>query len=113
MNDTRGDYMNNRRKKRNKRIMIGVFVVVILVSVIGFFVGRKQSRLEKTLSNSISMIEYYIIKKPISFVNDIFNEYNDLKDVYDENRISINYTKINSTNSCKNITMIFINCIRQ
>ena len=75
MNDTRGDYMNNRRKKRNKRIMIGVFV------------GRKQSRLEKTLSNSISMIEYYIIKKPISFVNDIFNEYNDLKDVYDENRI--------------------------
>ena len=79
--------MNNRRKKRNKRIMIGVFVVVILVSVIGFFVGRKQSRLEKTLSNSISMIEYYIIKKPISFVNDIFNEYNDLKDVYDENRI--------------------------
>ena len=87
MNDTRGDYMNNRRKKRNKRIMIGVFVVVILVSVIGFFVGRKQSRLEKTLSNSISMIEYYIIKKPISFVNDIFNEYNDLKDVYDENRI--------------------------
>ena len=33
------------------------------------------------------MIEYYIIKKPISFVNDIFNEYNDLKDVYDENRI--------------------------
>ena len=46
MNDTRGDYMNNRRKKRNKRIIIGVFVVVILVSVIGFFVGRKQSRLE-------------------------------------------------------------------
>ena len=76
--------MNNRRKKRNKRIIIGFFVVVILVSVIGFFVGRKQSRLEKTLSNSISMIEYYIIKKPISFVNDIFNEYNDLKDVYDD-----------------------------
>ena len=86
MNDTRGDYMNNRRKKRNKRIIIGVFVVVILVSVIGFFVGRKQSRLEKTLSNSISMIEYYIIKKPLSFIGDIFNEYNDLKDVYDENK---------------------------
>ena len=86
MNDTRGDYMNNRRKKRNKRIMIGVFVVVILVSVIGFFVGRKQSRLEKTLSNSISMIEYYIVKKPLSFIGDIFNEYNDLKDVYDENK---------------------------
>ncbi len=84
MNDTRGDYMNNRRKKR---IIIGAFAVVILELVIGFFVGRKQSRLEKTISNSISMIEYYIIKKPISFVNDIFNEYNDLKDVYDENRI--------------------------
>lgn len=79
--------MNNRRKKRNKRIIIGGLVAVIILSTIGFFVGRKQSRLEKTLSNSISMIEYYIIKKPISFVNDIFNEYNDLRDVYEENKI--------------------------
>ena len=86
MNDTRGYYMNNRRKRRNKKIMIGVIVGVIFLSVIGFFVGRKQSRLEKTLSNSISMIEYYIVKKPLSFIGDIFNEYNDLKDVYDENK---------------------------
>ena len=73
--------MNNRRKRRNKKIMIGVIVGVIFLSVIGFFVGRKQSRLEKTLSNSI-----YIVKKPLSFIGDIFNEYNDLKDVYDENK---------------------------
>ena len=78
--------MNNRRKRRNKKIMLGVIVGVIFLSVIGFFVGRKQSRLEKTLSNSISMIEYYIVKKPLSFIGDIFNEYNDLKDVYDENK---------------------------
>ena len=78
--------MNNRRKRRNKKIMIGVIVGVIFLSIIGFFVGRKQSRLEKTLSNSISMIEYYIVKKPLSFIGDIFNEYNDLKDVYDENK---------------------------
>ncbi len=78
--------MNNRRKRRNKKIMIGVIVGVIFLSVIGFFVGRKQSRLEKTLSNSISMIEYYIVKKPLSFIGDIFNEYNDLKDVYDVNK---------------------------
>lgn len=32
------------------------------------------------------MIEYYIVKKPLSFIGDIFNEYNDLKDVYDENK---------------------------
>ena len=82
--------MNNRRKRRNKKIMIGVIVGVIFLSVIGFFVGRKQSRLEKTLSNSISMIEYYIVKKPLSFIGDFFNEYNDLKDVYDENKKLIN-----------------------
>lgn len=86
MNDTRGDYMNNRRKRRNKRIIIGVIVGVIFLSIIGFFVGKKQSRLEKTVSNSISMIEYYLVKKPLSFIGDIFNEYNDLKDVYDENK---------------------------
>lgn len=78
--------MNNRRKRRNKRIIIGVIVGVIFLSIIGFFVGRKQSRLEKTVSNSISMIEYYLVKKPLSFIGDIFNEYNDLKDVYDENK---------------------------
>ena len=63
MNDTRGDYMNNRRKKRNKRIIIGVFVVVILVSVIGFFVGRKQSRLEKTLrkKNTILLKNLFLL----------------------------------------------------
>ena len=86
MNDTRGDYMNNRRKRRNKRIMIGVIVGVIFLSIIGFFVGRKQSRLEKTVSNSISMIEYYLVNIPLSFIGDIFHEYNDLKDVYDENK---------------------------
>ena len=27
-----------------------------------------------------------MVKKPLSFIGDIFNEYNDLKDVYDENK---------------------------
>lgn len=49
MNDTRGDYMNNRRKKRNKRIIIGVFVVVILVSVIGFFCREKTIPFRKDI----------------------------------------------------------------
>lgn len=87
MNDARGDYMNSRRKRRNKQIIVGVIIALILVSVIGFFTGKKPSRLEKTLSNSISMIEYYIIKKPLSFVGDIFSEYNELKDVYEENKL--------------------------
>ena len=65
MNDTRGDYMNNRRKKRNKRIIIGVFVVVILVSVIGFC--RRNNPFRKDIKYFISVIEYYIIKKAIYF----------------------------------------------
>ena len=49
MNDTRGDYMNNRRKRRNKKIMIGVIVGVIFLSVIGFFCRKKAISFRKDL----------------------------------------------------------------
>ena len=42
------------------------------------------------ISDSVAVVEYYVIKKPIEFISNLFNEYNELKDVYDENKI-LNY----------------------
>lgn len=80
--------MDNRRiKKRNKRIMIVSIVIVVILSLLSFFVNRNRSGIEEFLSTSVQTVEYYIFKKPLAFINDIFNEYNALKDVYDENKI--------------------------
>lgn len=87
MSVTRGDMMNNRRKKRNQRIMIGAICAVIVLSLLSFFVSRHQTGLEEFLSTSVQTVEYYIFKKPLEFIGDIFGEYNELKDVYDENKI--------------------------
>lgn len=39
------------------------------------------------VSDSIAAIEYYVVKKPVEFVSNLFSEYNELKDVYKENKI--------------------------
>lgn len=87
MNGTRGDIMNNRRKKRNQKIMIIAITGVIVLSFLSFFVNRNQSKLEELLSTSVQTVEYYIIKKPLEFISDLFSEYNELKNVYDENKL--------------------------
>ena len=87
MNVTRGDMINNRRKKRNQRMMIGAISAVIVLSLLSFFVSRNQSGLEEFLSTSVQTVEYYIFKKPLEFISDIFSEYNELKNVYDENKV--------------------------
>lgn len=81
-------FMDNRRlKKRNRRIMIISIVIVVILSLLSFFVNRNRSGIEEFLSTSVQTVEYYIFKKPLAFISDIFHEYNDLKDVYDENKI--------------------------
>lgn len=79
--------MNNRKRQRRKRIVVIITAVIIVFSTISLVFSRTQGGLERMISDSIGAIEYYVIKKPIDFVTDLFNEYNDLKDVYEENKI--------------------------
>ena len=79
--------MNNRRKKRNHKIIIGVLSAFIVLSMFSFFIGRNQTSIEKFLSTSVQTVEYYIFKKPLAFVQGIFSEYYELKDVYEENEL--------------------------
>lgn len=79
--------MNNRRKQRNKKIVLVITVTIIVFSSISLIFSRTQWGIERMISDSVAVVEYYVIKKPIEFVSNLFNEYNELKDVYNENKI--------------------------
>ena len=79
--------MNNRKKQRNKRIVLIITVAIVVFSTISLVFSRTQGGLERMVSDSIAAIEYYVVKKPVEFVSNLFSEYNELKDVYKENTI--------------------------
>ena len=79
--------MNNRKKQRNNRIVLIITVAIVVFSTISLVFSRTQGGLERMVSDSIAAIEYYVVKKPVEFVSNLFSEYNELKDVYKENKI--------------------------
>lgn len=79
--------MNNRKKQRNKRIVLIITVAIVVFSTISLVFSRTQGGFERMVSDSIAAIEYYVVKKPVEFVSNLFSEYNELKDVYKENKI--------------------------
>lgn len=75
---------NNRKQKKQKRMMIFI-VSVVIFSGLSLFVGRNSSNIESMIRDSVAVIEYYTIKRPIEVVSTLFSEYRAMKDVYDEN----------------------------
>lgn len=102
MKKIRGGNLNDRKKQRNKRITIVVIVVLVVASAISLIMQRSSTGVEKMLRDSIAVVEYYVIKRPIEFVGDLFSEFTSLKDVYKENAILKqqleNYTNIVAKN---------------
>lgn len=94
--------MNNKKEKRKKRIILITTVSIVLFSTVSLLIGRSPTKVESILRESVTLIEYYVIKKPLSVVGDIFNEYYSLKDVYEENAVLKekleNYTNIEYRN---------------
>ena len=79
--------MYKRREKlnkHNKRIVI-VTVVLIVFSVVTLLLNRSASSIESIFKDTVANIEYYVIKTPINYVTGLFSEYNELKNVYEEN----------------------------
>ena len=75
---------NNKWNKHNKRIVI-VTIDLVLFSVFTLVTSRSASGIETMFKDTIANIEYYVIKAPIEYVSHLFDEYSDLKDVYNEN----------------------------
>lgn len=74
----------DKLNKHNKRIVI-VTVILIVFSVFTLLLNRSASSIESIFKDTIANIEYYVIKTPINYVTGLFSEYNELKNVYEEN----------------------------
>ena len=70
--------------KHNKRIIV-VTVILVIFSIVTLLTSRQPSPIETIFKDTIANIEYYLIKAPIQYVSGLFNEYTELKDVYEEN----------------------------
>lgn len=81
-----GNLYNNNKKmnKHNKRIII-ITVIIVVFSIVTLVTSRSVTGVETMFKDTIANIEYYLIKAPIQYVNSLFSEYNELKDVYEEN----------------------------
>ena len=75
---------NNKSKKQNKRIII-VTIILVVFSILTLIIGRSATSVEVIFKDTIANIEYYLIKAPIEYVSGLVEEYNELKDVYEEN----------------------------
>lgn len=74
--------MNNKKNKNNRRIVM-VTIVLVLFSVATLVTSRSATTIEKVFKDTIANIEYYVIKAPIQYVGGIFDEYSELKSIYD------------------------------
>lgn len=77
--------MNDRREQLKKRIIAAVVVFIVLFSVLGLIFGRKNTAFEQMIKETFQTIEYYVVKAPINFVNDIKNEYFEIRNAFKEN----------------------------
>lgn len=75
----------NRRKRKNQKRMMYFIVFVVLFSGVSLFFSRNSSGIESMIRDSVAVVEYYTIKKPIEVVSTIFSEYREMKDVFIEN----------------------------
>lgn len=76
----------DKLSKHNKRIIITT-IVIIAFSVFTLVTGRAPSSLENMFKDTVAYVEYYVVKRPIQLLNDVFYEYTHLKDAYKENTI--------------------------
>lgn len=84
----RGDILFKKKHKwtKHNKVMIIVTVVLVTFSVLSLTIHRSASNLEMMFRDSIANIEYYVIKAPIQYISNLWNEYIEMKDVYEENK---------------------------
>ena len=78
-------YRKGNKWTKQKRRIVVVTVVLVLFSVVTLVTSRSASGIEIIFKDTIANLEYYMIKAPAQYVTGLFEEYNDLKDVYEEN----------------------------
>ncbi len=83
--------MLGKRKKKISKKLIAVLIVLVVVIILVIFSftlkgNRKLSHVESFLRDALVYVER-VVMSPFNFVSDKFKEYNELKDVREENDI--------------------------
>lgn len=76
----------NRKDKRKKTLFL-LTVAILVTAIFSTLLNLKENPVSRVFSDSVTVIEYYLIKTPINFISGVFKEYTSLKDVYEENKI--------------------------
>ncbi len=78
--------MNKKRKVKKSTVVVGV-VVATTLTIVSLVSSPVMTTFESIFRDSVAIVEYYIIKKPLELIGNVFTGYADMKDVYEENEI--------------------------
>ncbi len=78
--------MKRKNEILRKRIIGAIVVFIVVFSFFGLVFGRKNTPFEQVIKETFQSIEYYCIKRPIQFVNDLREECVQMHQVYEENK---------------------------
>lgn len=78
--------MKRKNEIFRKKIIGAIVVFIVVFSFFGLVFGRKNTPFEQVIKETFQSIEYYCIKRPIQFVNDLREECVQMHQVYEENK---------------------------
>lgn len=81
-----GIVVNERKKIMKKRVLWAIVVGIMLISFVGLIFGRKNTPFEQVLKETFQSIEYYCVKRPLQYFDDLKDEYISMRKVYEENK---------------------------
>ncbi|WP_231999767.1 rod shape-determining protein MreC [Intestinibaculum porci] len=77
--------MFNKKDKRSQR-MFWITIVLVAASVISLLTSTNNIPGSGIVRDTVANVEYYVIKAPLNYVRGVLGEYNELKEVYRENK---------------------------
>lgn len=79
--------MYEKKKPMKKKIIIAIVTVILVFSFFSLIFNRKATKLESIIKETFQTIEYYLIKNPIQYLEDLKDEYHSMREVYQENQL--------------------------
>lgn len=79
--------MNNRKKTFKKKLVIAIVTLILTSSFFSLIFNRKTTKIESIFKETFQTIEYYLIKSPLQYIEDLKDEYVAMKNVYQENQL--------------------------
>ena len=67
--------MNNRKKTFKKKLVIAIVTLILTSSFFSLIFNRETTKIESIFKETFQTIEYYLIKSPLQYIEDLKDEY--------------------------------------